>query len=328
MLAMSRALVTGATGLVGHAIVSALLERGRQVRALVRTIDRGRQRLPTSCELTVGDVTDRASVERAVEGCNVVYHAAGLPEQWLRDARTFDRVNVGGTRNMIEASLLAKVERFVYTSTIDVFAAKSGTSFDESVIDPEPKGTAYERSKQAADREVAGALERGLPAVFLHPAAVYGPGPASSPGINDFIERLRDGRVPALLPGGLPVVFSRDVGAGHVLAGTKGAVGERFILSDRYISLADLARRVVDELGMVRLPLSIPLWAARITANVDEAVAKVTGRPPLVPKGQLYFLQWGARPRSDKARRELGLQFLPFEDGLTRTLDWLGRERR
>ncbi|MDX2169363.1 MAG: NAD-dependent epimerase/dehydratase family protein, partial [Deltaproteobacteria bacterium] len=242
---MPDVLLTGATGLVGGSIARALLAAGRGVRALVRDPQRARRVVPAECELVAGDVTDAASLAPALDGCRVVYHAAGLPEQWLADPTTFERVNVGGTANLIAAALAARVERFVYSSTIDVFAAAPGATYDESVIDPQPKGTAYERSKQAADRLVVAALQRGLPAVFLHPSAVYGPVPAASPGLNDLIARLLRGEIPMLLPGGMPLVYAPDVAAGHLLAEARAAVGARFILSESYHSLADIARAVV-----------------------------------------------------------------------------------
>src|SRR5512135_1179425 len=102
---MDSPLVTGATGLVGYQIVQALLQRGRRVKALVRSIDKGRALLPEACELVQGDITDQAAVQRAMQGCSVVYHAAGLPEQWLSDPVVFHRVNVGGTQNALEAAL-------------------------------------------------------------------------------------------------------------------------------------------------------------------------------------------------------------------------------
>lgn len=323
-----KALVTGATGLVGHAIVSSLGSRGVPTRALVRDLDKARQLLPDSVELSAGDITDPSSLGNALEGCTHVYHAAGLPEQWLLDATRFEQVNVGGTRNMVEAALSAGVVRFAYTSTIDVFASGPFGELVETEIDPEPKGTAYERSKQQADRLVVAALDRGLPAVFLHPAAVYGPGPAGSPGVNDFIERLRDRRLPSLLPGGMPVVFAPDVGEGHVLAAEKATVGERFILCDRYVTLTELARAVARELGREKIPPVVPLPVARLVAAAGEAIASLTKKPPLVPKGQLHFLQWGVKPSNDRARERLGLEPTPLEDGLVKTLDALGRAPR
>src|SRR5687767_1878131 len=119
-------LVTGATGTVGAAVVGRLLEAGRPVRALVRDEARAKALLPSAVELARGDVTDAASVERAMAGCRAVFHTAGLPEQWLPDERTFRSVNVEGSIKVGEAALAAGVESFVYTSTIDVFAWTPG----------------------------------------------------------------------------------------------------------------------------------------------------------------------------------------------------------
>jgi dihydroflavonol-4-reductase len=311
-----KTLVTGATGLVGYSIARRLLARGREVRVVARTPEKAKRLLPEA-DIVRGDVTDRASMVSALDGCDVVYHAAGRPEQWLADADGFETVNVGGTRNVVEAALEKKVRRLVYTSTIDVFAAESGASYDESVIDPEPKGTLYERSKQDADRVVVAALERGLDAVFLHPSAVYGPGPAGSPGINDMVEKMLKKKLPAVPPGGLPVVFAEDVGEGHVRAEERAQAGARYILSERYVPMAELARIVSREIGM-RAPPSLPLVVAKAVSHATEALARLTGLPPLAPKGQLHFLQWGARPVSTKARRELDIDFVPFAEGIAR----------
>ncbi|HLO16138.1 MAG TPA: NAD-dependent epimerase/dehydratase family protein, partial [Anaerolineales bacterium] len=117
---MDTTLVTGSTGLIGYHIVQALLRRGRCVKVLVRSIDRGKMLLPEVCEFVQGDITDQVAVRRAMEGCAVVYHAAGLHEQWLFDPALFDQVNVGGTQNVLEAASAHSVRRFIYTSTFDV----------------------------------------------------------------------------------------------------------------------------------------------------------------------------------------------------------------
>ena len=128
--------------------------------------------LPAGVDPVFGDVTDAPSLRAAIDGCATVYHAAGIPEQWRRDAGEFTRVNVDGTRNVVEAALAAGVERFVYTSTDDVLVQGPGATFDESVVNANPGQTPYQRSKQEADRIITAALDRGLPAVFLHPAGV------------------------------------------------------------------------------------------------------------------------------------------------------------
>lgn len=321
---METTLVTGATGQVGYHIARALMRRGRSIRALVRCMEGARRILPKECELIQGDITDAESVKRALQGCCVVYHAAGWPEQWQQDPNVFERVNVGGTKNIIEAALEQGVRRLIYTSTVDVFYAEHGQEFDESVLDPRPKRTYYERSKQDADRLVANALQEGLPAIFLHPAAVYGPGPASSPGANALIRMLQRGQMPALPPGGFAVVFAPDVGEGHVLAEEKAIVASRYILSEGYYEFSDLARMVLEALGTdQRLPPVLPVPVAQALSTLGEWFAQFTHRPPLLPHGGLEFLLWRGHACGDKARRELGWSSTPFCAGLEKTLEFL-----
>jgi dihydroflavonol-4-reductase len=314
-----RVLLTGATGTVGHAIARELVRRGRRIRALVRTPERARALLPDTIELSAGDVTDPASVRRAMEGCDAVYHASGLPEQWLADPTVFQRVNVEGTRHLVEAALAQGVGSFVYTSTIDVFVMEPGVEFDESRLDPRPKPTYYERSKQDADRLVSEALARGLPARFLHPSAVYGPAPVTT-GLNDFLTRLARREIPMLLPGGMPVVHADDVAAGHVLAEERAPAGARFILSESYVTLTDIARAVAAQVPTARVPPMLPLWVAHAVSAVGELVSRVIKQPPLIPRGQLHFLTHDVRPSARRARAELGWSPVAFPDGVRRTL--------
>ncbi len=316
-------LVTGATGMIGASIVQQLIERGETVRALVRSPERARALLPEQCELRAGDVTDPASIAAAVQGCRAVYHAAGLPEQWQADPEIFQRVNVAGTRNVLEAALAAGVQRVVYTSTIDVFKAAPGEIYDESVLDDAPKGTYYERSKQDADRIAVEFLERGLDIVFLHPAGLYGPGPDSSPGTNHFIRDLIRGKIPMLLPGGFPLVYSADCARGHILAADRARSGDRFILSESYQSLVDLARRVAALAPVKKIPPVMPLWFARLFSAAGEFAAKLTKNPPLLPGGQLTFLLWQARPNSARAQSTLGWKPVQIEQGLRQTIEFL-----
>lgn len=325
---MAEILVTGATGLVGHNIARVLREQGKAVRVLARDPQRAAGIVPEGCEIVGGDVTVPATLRAACAGIDTVYHAAGLPEQWLPDIDTFRRVNVEGTRNMIAAANECGVRRFVYTSTIDVFQAATGAEYDERVIDPAPKGTAYERSKQAADHLVAAAVAAGMDAVFLHPSGVYGPGPAPSPGLNTFIVDLNHGKIPMLLPGGFPVVYAHDVALGHIAAAEHAETGARYILSECYYSLQETAAMAAEALGRGGVPPVMPLWLGRVVAHAGEAVSRVIGRAPLIPKGQLHFMQWQARPSSAKAQRELGWRPTPFAEGVALTVAWLRDQGR
>ncbi len=312
-------LVTGATGTVGAAVVGRLLAAGRPVRALVRDPDRAAGLLPDGVELARGDVTDAASVARAVAGCRAVFHTAGLPEQWLPDARTFRAVNVGGSINVGEAALAAGVESFVYTSTIDVFAWRRGRPFDESLLAAGPKGSPYERSKQEADRALVAFEARGLPVRYAHPSAVYGDAPALNPGLNDLVVRLVRGEVPMLLPGGIPLVMADDVARGH-LALEAAPKGTRAILHERFVSLVELAGAATAAAGRGKVPRVLPAVAARAVSAAGEGLAKFTRRPPLIAAGQLQFLLEDVHPSAARARRELDWVPTPFHEGMASTI--------
>lgn len=316
-----KTLVTGGTGMVGNCIARSLLARGHEVRALVRSLDKGKRLLPAGCELIEGDVTVPDTLGKAVAGCDWVFHAAGFPEQWMKDNGAFDRINAGGTQHMVDAARVARVKRFVLTSTIDVFTWRSGETYDESEIDPDPKGTFYERSKQKADKIVA---DSGLDHVILHPSAVYGTAPSDSPGVNELMIKLANNKLPGLLPGGFPVVFATDVGEGHVLAAEKAKSGARYILSERYFTLKELAVQMYAALGIDRKPPRVmPKWMCSMVAHAGAAKGAIFGSRPLIPKGQLAFLQVDSYPTSKRATAELGLKFTSLADGLVKTAAYL-----
>ena len=316
-----RALVTGATGKVGHSIARALLERGDEVHVLVRNPGRAASQLPPAVQAIRGDVTEPASVEKAAAGCELVFNAMGLPEQWFADADIFERVNARGTETVVRAAAAAGARRVVHTSTIDVFHADPGTPFDESQVADYPKGTAYERSKQHAERlALAAAAETGVELVIVNPAAVYGPGPPGSASVELGLLRPvvegRRGAVPLLPPGGLPMVYSTGLATGQLLAASRGVPGERYILCDGHMSFRELAETAVRLAGRGRVPAVMPVPLAKALAAGGDIVSRVIRKPPLLPKGQLHFFLWDARPQSGKAQRELGWVPTPLEEGL------------
>lgn len=315
-----KALVTGATGKVGHAIATALLARGEEVRALVRDPQRAAEVLPAGAEPVRGDVTEPDSLPTAVEGCELVFNAMGIPEQWRPDPSEFERVNAQGSAGVARAAREAGVRRFIHTSTNDVFHADQGQSFDETMLADYPKGTVYERSKQHAE-ELVLAERDGMEVVILNPTGVYGPGPSSSHTLeNGLFEPLVKKRLPALVPGGLGLVFTDGVAAGHLLAADKAPDGERYILNDGYVGLRELAEMVVGIAGRGRVPPVMPVPVAKVFATVGEGVSRVIRRPPMLARGQLHFFQWQGRADSTKAQRELGWQPTPLEGGLRLTL--------
>ncbi|WP_281645663.1 NAD-dependent epimerase/dehydratase family protein [Parendozoicomonas sp. Alg238-R29] len=320
---MSVTLVTGATGTVGFNIVKYLLEENRTVRVLVRDIKKAKKLLPEACEFSQGDITDIQSIEQAMTGCDVVHHAAGLPEQWFKNPDIFTHVNVSGTQNMLATAKKLGVKKFVFTSTIDVFEGHAHQLYDESILDTKPKGTFYERSKQAADKLAVKAMNDGLNIVFIHPSAVYGPGPDihHSVGINEVITKVRNNDIPLLLPGGFPVVYSENVGKAHVAAESMPS-GSRYILSDQYVTLTELVGLIHKQLNIKRnIPHVMPVWVGSVIATTGEWIAGLINKKPLIAKGELTFLQWQAIPNGQKATKELGINYVGLQEGLQKTIE-------
>jgi nucleoside-diphosphate-sugar epimerase len=314
-----KVLVTGATGQVGNAVARALHQRGDTVVALARDPGAAAELLPRGVTAVRGDVTDPASLRAAADGCELVFNAMGIPEQWTRDDGVFERVNARGSEAVVRAAREAGARRVVHTSTIDVFDAEPGARFDESRLATGPKPTAYERSKQHAEELVLAA--RGeMELVLVNPSAVYGGGPGSASLDKQLFEPVARGRLPVLTPGGMGVVHASGAAAGHLLAAERGRDGERYILSDRHVTLAELARTVVRVAGRGRVPPTLPVPVAHAVAALGDALAALTGIPPLISRGQLSFTLWNAAPDSTRAQEELGWEPTPLEDGIRAAL--------
>jgi dihydroflavonol-4-reductase len=325
-----RTLVTGATGKVGNAVAGALVRRGDEVRALVRDPARAAALLPAGVEAVNGDVTEPGSVDAAAAGCELVFNAMGLPEQWFADPEIFDRVNARGSETVVRSAARAGARRVVHTSTIDVFHAERGSEFDESQVADYPKGTAYERSKQRAEElALAAAAQTGIELVIVNPAGVYGDGPGGDATSleQSLLRPLIEGRraaVPLLPPGGMGLAHTSGLAAGQLLAAERGKPGERYILCDGHMSFRQLAQTTVRLAGRGIVPPVMPVPVAKALAAGGEALSRVVQRRPLLPKGQLYFFLWDARPQSAKAQRELGWTPTPLEEGLAATVAALG----
>jgi dihydroflavonol-4-reductase len=318
-------LITGATGLIGNAIAKRLASERHRVRALARDTDRAASVLPSGVELVRGDVTDLLCIRAAVRDVELVFHAAGLPEQWQRDELIFDRVNRQGTVNVVNAALEEKVRRVVYTSTMDVFAAPPGDTLVETNMDEQPKHTAYERSKQAAEREVEKIRAAGLDVVYVNPSAVYGPGPSQT-GLNGFFVRLLRGKVPMLPPGGMSIVYVDNVTDAHVAAAERGVNGERYLVSDGHATTKELAETIVREAGFGKVPPVGPAWLLKPMASISAVLGRAFGLVPLISPGELSFVLWNANADASKARLQFGLTATPLAEGVRRTIAFLRTE--
>lgn len=317
-----RVLLTGATGKIGNALAGMLLDRGHQLVALVRDPVRAGALLSSEVELAHGDVTDPETLRSAAAGVEAAFNCMGIFEQWTAEPDIFNRINAEGARNVAAAARAAGVRRLVHTSTFDVFDAPRGGTVSEAGLADYEKGTPYERSKQLAERLVlAEAAE--MEVVIVNPAGIIGPGPWASHGFDGTLADLLRGRLPAVPPGGMSLTWVEDAAAAHLAALERGSPGERYIVAGGYGSIREVCRVAVEEAGRGRVPAVLPERAARALSRAGEGLARRTGKPPLIPSGQLEFLLWEARADSSRARRELGIEPLDWREAVRQTTRWV-----
>lgn len=321
-----KALVTGASGFVGSAIARALIARGWDVRCLVRESSSRRNLESLSAELVFGDLADGASLERALAGCEALFHAAADYRLGARDPRLLYQTNVEGTRNVLDAAERQRVEHVVYTSSVaTVGLPGDGSPGDELT----PVGLHdmighYKRSKFLAEqvvREWARVLVHGR-AVIVNPSSPMGPGDVKPTPTGQILVDAASGRTPAYVDTGLNVVHVDDVAAGHLLALERGRAGERYILGGENLSLEDILTKVARLVGRKPPRIRLPHAVVMPIAYVAEGYARVTGRPTRVTLESVRMSRKRMFFSSAKAERELGYHSRPAHEALADAVRW------
>ena len=318
---MKPTLVTGATGFVGWHVARKLLERGEKVRALVR--DPARLKELEDVEPVRGDLRDSASLEKAVEGCSVVYHVAADYRLWMRDPQEMFRSNVDGTRNLLEAAQRSGIERVVYTSTVGCIGIpKDGIGDEQTPVAIEDMKGPYKRSKFLAERVALEFAGEGFPVVIVNPTAPVGDHDFKPTPTGKMLVDFVRGAMPAFLDTGLNVVDVKDVAAGHLAACERGKAGERYILGAENLTLERIFGMLAQALGRSAPKIRIPYAVAYAAGVVSTAWAGVTGKEPLAPLDGVKMARKKMWVRQDKAVRELG--YAPGSAGkaLERAVEW------
>ena len=320
-----RVLITGAAGFVGSALVRAFVSAGYAVRALVRATSPRDNLAGLPIECVEGDICDATSMGRAMSGARYLVHAAADYRLWARDPEALMRTNVEGTRTVMRAALAAGVERVVYTSSVATLAPRAdGAPADETLRLAEGAATGpYKRSKVVAEHVVDAMLAAdALPAVIVHPSAPVGPRDIRPTPTGRMIVEAASGRMPAFVDTGLNLVHVDDVAVGHVAARERGVVGERYILGGDNASLADILREIATIVGRAPPRVKLPRAPLYPLAAAAEAMARVTGREPLLTLDGLRMSRRRMFFTSAKAERDLGYRARPHVEGLRDAIEW------
>lgn len=324
-----KALVSGATGFVGAAVARKLLAADFEVRALTRPASDRRNLEGLDVEIVHGDLGDRASLSRAVAGCEALFHLAADYRLWVPDPAAMMRANVEGSRDIVRAAAEAGARRIVYTSSVAVLkAATDGTVADEDT----PTELAdmigvYKQSKFLAEQEVRRlAVDEGAPVVIVNPSAPVGPGDLRPTPTGSLIVAAARGRMKAYVDTGLNIVHVDDVAAGHLLAWEKGVAGRRYILGGENLPLGEILAIVARFCGHRPPSLCIPRLAAFPVAWLAEQTSRALGLgEPLATVDGVRMARRKMYYSSARAERELGYRARPAEDALRDAVGWFGR---
>ena len=325
---MATALVTGATGFIGSHVALNLLAKGWRVRALRRSTSL----LPDIGKLDVewcsGDIRNFDQVHSAMAGCEAVFHVAADYRLWARNPEEIYETNVAGTVNMLRAALQHRVERVVYTSSVGALGSRpDGKPADEATpVRLEDMVGHYKRSKFLAEREAEGFLKQGLPVIMVHPSTPVGPGDHKPTPTGKIIVDFLNGRMPAFLDTGLNLIHVSDVAEGHLLALERGRIGEKYILGNRNLTLAEIFALLERVSGVPAPRFRLPYYPILGLGYVLEMLSRATGREPLVPLEGVKMARKFMFFEASKAVRELGLPQTPVELALAEAVAWF-RER-
>jgi len=317
--------VTGATGFLGSHVARVLADQGADLRLLVRATSNLRNLQGLKAETATGDLRDAGSLEKAMSGCDTVFHVAADYRLWARDPWEMYRSNVEGTRAILEAARKNGVSRVVHTSSVATvgFTENGHPADEDSPVSLADMIGHYKRSKFMAEQIALEAGRSGLYVVTVNPTTPVGeqdvkPTPTGRI-VLDFLKR----KFPAYVETGLNLVDVRECARGHVAALEKGKAGERYILGGEDLTLKQILDKLAKITGLPSPTVKLPYVFAFVAGVVDEAI---TGRLlHREPRATVDTVRMGKKKMfasSSKAQRELGWKIVPVEDALRRAVNW------
>jgi dihydroflavonol-4-reductase len=320
-----KAFVTGATGFVGSHVAQVLAEQGADLRLLVRTGSDPKNIQELHADRVIGDLCDPESIDRAMAGCDVVFHVAADYRLWVRDPAQMYRANVEGTRTILQAARKNGVRRVVYTSSVATmgFTVKNNPVDESSPVSLENMIGHYKRSKYMAEEVALAAGHDGIDVVVVNPSTPVGerdikPTPTGRI-VVDFLKK----KFPAYVDTGLNMVDVRECARGHVAALEKGRSGERYILGGENLTLKQILDKLAAITGLPSPRVRLPYAVALASGVVDTVVTGVVLRRE--PRVTLDAVRMGRKKMfvsSAKAERELGWKAVPVDAALRRAVQW------
>jgi len=322
---MARAFVTGGTGVIGTALVTALLGRGDEVVGLARSDASAHALAGRGVETVRGETWDEPEMTAGMRGCDVAFHLAGINSLCVADPAPMERANVDGAVAAVRAAAAAGVPRLVHTSSAATIGEPAGTIGTEWT---KPRGSylsTYERTKtEGEEAALAAARKTGQDVVCVNPSSVQGPGRAG--GTGRFLLLFLDGRLKVFVDTNVSLVDIDDCVSGHLLAAERGVAGERYLLSGIRLTITEALSLAAEVAGVDAKPRLAPRAVATIGGVCVEAAFMLRGKHPPVCREMVRTLLHGHRYDGSRAERELGLTYTPAAETLRKTIEWARAE--
>src|SRR6202049_749918 len=319
------AFITGATGFVGSHVARVLAEQGADLRLLIRSSSDPRNIQGLKADWVVGDLRDPASIERAMAGCDVVFHVAADYRLWVREPEQMYRANVEGTRAVLDAARKNHVRRVVYTSSVATvgFTSNGRPADEDSPVALDKMIGHYKRSKFMAEEVALEAGRSGMDVVVVNPSTPVGeqdikPTPTGRI-VVDFLKK----KFPAYVDTGLNLVDDTEGARAHLAALEKSRSEQRYILGGENLTLKQILDKLAEITGLPSPKLRVPYVLALATGVVDEVVTgRLLGREPRATIDAVRMGRKKMYVSSAKAERELGWRTVPVDDALRRAARW------
>ena len=318
-----KALVTGGTGFLGSHIARELVRRGHEVRILRRKTSRLDLVADLPVEHAIGDVLDPESLRAAMEGVDWVFHVAAVADYWRNDPDRIYRVNVDGTRNVLEMAEQMGVRRVIFTSSAQAIGWRDDLRpMDETVrFNWDPHLTPYGHSKFLAETEVFRAIRRGLDCVILNPAVILGPDDINQISSSTVVEMARGNVPPTAPPGGATLIDVRDVASAHVAAAERGRTGERYILGSVDLTHKAWLRLTAHILGKSTRLMTLPASVVLLVAYVADVLRRLGVKLP-IEGNQLRLSTRMMFYNCEKSWRELDEPRVPIQQSIREAYEW------
>ncbi len=316
--------LTGASGHVGYALLKELVSNGEKVRILIRKDSKVFDGI--ECEKVTGDVSDYASLERAFEGADIVYHLAGIIDVNTGNEDLIYRVNVDGTKNVVAACKKCGVRRLVYASSVDAFPPLPDNKLMSELdrFNPDILDGTYAKTKAIATQFVLDSADDRLEVVVTHPGACIGPYDFKTSSIGEMVRMFMKGRFPVTMDfGAYSFVDVRDVAKGMYAAAQKAKSGDCFILTSDSITVDELIHILAKKCGTKPPTFVLKKWMADAVAPLAEVYYKAAKKTPLFTRYSIRKLVSNCNFSFEKAQKELGFDPMTAEESFNDMVDWI-----